>query len=397
MIALAGDMRLLSDYFVARWRGRLINIHPSLLPKYKGLDTHARAIAAASLANSGGGLLVVGVSANPAGTVTSVGGVDLAETDLLAAGDDLGPNGRYLIGARTVDAGGKRVGLLAVAESAAPPVLVETSGAIYCRSDAGLVQVRTRLELDQLLEKERALRQRAERHVEGMLDRLAFGHFNYMTVAVVASSRVLTDLPYRWASEHQADLLALDFAKTCGFSASDVEVRAGEIELSLSDDVTGIVRVARNGCVAVGERRKRPAQDLFLAPADLSRRLNDMALAAAALFQTAHAGPILGALFLEGVRDLRLPVAGGTTAPAGKDLVRHFLPERCLEGAGERGAFCEDVLRAAGDIFGADLVNGEAQPEASPTQVTNPQPQIWHGLTKRTERRIAGLRGHGST
>ena len=39
-------MRLLSDAFVARWRGRILNIHPSLLPKYKGLDTHARAIEA---------------------------------------------------------------------------------------------------------------------------------------------------------------------------------------------------------------------------------------------------------------------------------------------------------------------------------------------------------------
>lgn len=46
VIALAGYMRLLSDDFVATWRGRIINIHPSLLPKYKGLDTHARAIAA---------------------------------------------------------------------------------------------------------------------------------------------------------------------------------------------------------------------------------------------------------------------------------------------------------------------------------------------------------------
>lgn len=45
-IALAGYMRLLSDDFVGRWRGRIVNIHPSLLPKYKGLDTHARAIAA---------------------------------------------------------------------------------------------------------------------------------------------------------------------------------------------------------------------------------------------------------------------------------------------------------------------------------------------------------------
>ena len=45
-IALAGYMRLLSPEFVARWRGRMVNIHPSLLPKYPGLDTHARALAA---------------------------------------------------------------------------------------------------------------------------------------------------------------------------------------------------------------------------------------------------------------------------------------------------------------------------------------------------------------
>ncbi len=45
-IALAGYMRLVSDTFVEAWRGRIVNIHPSLLPKYKGLDTHARALAA---------------------------------------------------------------------------------------------------------------------------------------------------------------------------------------------------------------------------------------------------------------------------------------------------------------------------------------------------------------
>jgi len=45
-IVLAGYMRILSDGFVDRWAGRMLNIHPSLLPKYKGLDTHARAIAA---------------------------------------------------------------------------------------------------------------------------------------------------------------------------------------------------------------------------------------------------------------------------------------------------------------------------------------------------------------
>jgi len=46
IIALAGYMRILTPFLVDAWEGRMLNIHPSLLPKYPGLDTHARAIAA---------------------------------------------------------------------------------------------------------------------------------------------------------------------------------------------------------------------------------------------------------------------------------------------------------------------------------------------------------------
>jgi len=46
LICLAGFMRILTPGFISRWRGRMLNIHPSLLPKYKGLNTHARAIEA---------------------------------------------------------------------------------------------------------------------------------------------------------------------------------------------------------------------------------------------------------------------------------------------------------------------------------------------------------------
>jgi phosphoribosylglycinamide formyltransferase 1 len=46
LLALAGFMRVLTEAFVAHWQGRVVNIHPSLLPSFPGLDTHERALAA---------------------------------------------------------------------------------------------------------------------------------------------------------------------------------------------------------------------------------------------------------------------------------------------------------------------------------------------------------------
>jgi formyltetrahydrofolate-dependent phosphoribosylglycinamide formyltransferase len=54
-VALAGYMRILTPEFVGKWEGRMVNIHPSLLPKYTGLHTHERAIAAG---DSHGGVTV---------------------------------------------------------------------------------------------------------------------------------------------------------------------------------------------------------------------------------------------------------------------------------------------------------------------------------------------------
>lgn len=52
-VVCAGYMRILGDAFVARFQGRLLNIHPSLLPRYRGLHTHARALEAGDLEHGG--------------------------------------------------------------------------------------------------------------------------------------------------------------------------------------------------------------------------------------------------------------------------------------------------------------------------------------------------------
>ena len=44
MICLAGFMKILSKYFISKFKGKILNIHPSLLPKYKGLNTHQRVL-----------------------------------------------------------------------------------------------------------------------------------------------------------------------------------------------------------------------------------------------------------------------------------------------------------------------------------------------------------------
>lgn len=49
LICLAGFMRVISPYLISRWRGRMINIHPSLLPAFPGLHTHQRAIDSGAL------------------------------------------------------------------------------------------------------------------------------------------------------------------------------------------------------------------------------------------------------------------------------------------------------------------------------------------------------------
>ncbi|MFD1787190.1 phosphoribosylglycinamide formyltransferase [Sphingomonas floccifaciens] len=102
VIALAGHMQILSGDFVSRWAGRMLNIHPSLLPLYKGLDTHARAIEAGD-AEAGCSVHVV--------------------TEELDAGEVLGQARVPILPGDTADSLAERV--LAVEHSLYPRILAE--------------------------------------------------------------------------------------------------------------------------------------------------------------------------------------------------------------------------------------------------------------------------------
>jgi phosphoribosylglycinamide formyltransferase-1 len=83
LVCLAGFMRLLTPWFVKQWEGRMLNIHPALLPAFKGLDTHARAIAAG--AKQHGATVHFVVPEMDAGPIIAQGAVPVLPDDTEAA------------------------------------------------------------------------------------------------------------------------------------------------------------------------------------------------------------------------------------------------------------------------------------------------------------------------
>jgi phosphoribosylglycinamide formyltransferase-1 len=79
LVCLAGFMRLLSPWLVERWQGRMLNIHPALLPAFKGLDTHRRALAA--------GAQVHGATVHLVASEVDSGPIVLQEAVPVVAGD----------------------------------------------------------------------------------------------------------------------------------------------------------------------------------------------------------------------------------------------------------------------------------------------------------------------
>lgn len=129
LVCLAGFMRILTPWFVERWHDRLLNIHPALLPAFKGLDTHARALAEGCRLH---GATVHFVRAEmDAGPIIAQGAVAVLDDDtpatlgerVLEVEHRIYPQALALVAADAFQIDGMRVHLKSGADAAQPPLI----------------------------------------------------------------------------------------------------------------------------------------------------------------------------------------------------------------------------------------------------------------------------------
>ncbi len=344
----------------------------------------AAAAAIVALANADGGIIVTALA----------DGDDAATLNAAAAAVE--PEGARLVGARVLDTPNGRLGLIAVNECADPPALIASSGAVCVRDGGETKAVVSRAELGELLAKRDRLRSRATRALDAQVERIAFGHANYYTIAVVFQPLLNDKSAVEWARANQADLLSSTMARRWGLTAEHVDSEGSTVEIqqNINDD-TGFITVGSNGAIAAGVRNKRPALERFLSASELTAWVNELA-EVVRMVQAGGAGVVgVPALFFEGFRELRMEAGDGYGAPAKKDLDRVVLDPQYVKSDSDRDAVSGEALAALGDLFGADISAGtvaafEGTVNGGPSQKT------WHGKTLRTERRMTGERGFGS-
>lgn len=130
LVCLAGFMRLLTPWFVERWHDRLLNIHPALLPAFKGLDTHARALAEGCKIH--GATVHVVRAEMDAGPIVAQGAVAVLDGDtedtlaarVLAVEHAIYPRALALVASGAAQIDGMRVRIRDGASTSPDPLLV---------------------------------------------------------------------------------------------------------------------------------------------------------------------------------------------------------------------------------------------------------------------------------
>ncbi len=266
----------------------------------------------AAFANSTGGHIVLGAEVDPAtGAPVTVTGISLdeAKTLLAEAIARVDPPVEHLvsIGAAASPAG-VQLALVSVGQSPAPPHLVVPDGSVLISVASGVRSVRSRSELDSLYQRGRSERERADRQIEAMIEKLMQAHYAVYGIGFVACSQNPNAEPYLWARENAGALIQLaePFSSGWQLTEDDVKVRPGEVEVRGEREAHGYIRLTRSGCAAVGEVRRRPPGNTLGTTEDIVRRVGQMIDLACAMLARAPDAVVVPRLFFEGLRSQRL-------------------------------------------------------------------------------------------
>lgn len=278
----------------------------------------------AAFVNSAGGHIVLGASIDPdTGAPREVEGVEIgaaraAVRDALARID---PPADHLVSMAGIEAplSGVPLLLIAVSQSPSPPHLVVPEGKVLISVAAGVRHVQSRAELDALYQRGRTERERAERQIEAMIEKLVQAHYALYGIGFVVCTQAPTAESYLWAREHPQALIEGLQPFSSGWKLTEelIKVRPAELELRGEGEAHGYVRVTRGGCVAVGEIRRRPPGNTLGSIDDIVRRVGTMVELAVRLLAHAPSATIVPRLFFEGLRGQRLVVSSQPYAESG--------------------------------------------------------------------------------
>ncbi|HEY7293959.1 MAG TPA: hypothetical protein VH916_02915 [Dehalococcoidia bacterium] len=278
-----------------------------------GSDALAPLIVA--FANATGGYVALGCEIDAeTGSVAAAPGISVEDADaaLVAAIARVDPPVEHLLTSeRAPSPAGTELTVVSVRQSPSPPHLLVPDGAVLISTAAGLRAVRSRAELDALYQRGRNERERAERQIDAIIEKLLQAHYAFYGVGVVACTQRATAEPYLWAREHTDELIsdADPFCAGWKLTPEMAKTRPGEVEVRGDKEVFGYLRITRAGCVAVGEVRRRPPGNTVGTVEDVARRIETMAsLVCRILAQTPDA-TIVPRLFYEGMRGQRVVVS----------------------------------------------------------------------------------------
>lgn len=327
-------------------------IEPSRTVCVPAADIDALARAIVAMANSRGGDIILGARPNEDGRIVALPGLDADHLSgaVGSAVELVDPPVSHLVHVRTLPGEGRSIAIAHVRLSPSAPHLVTTDGGLYRISRDGVQPIRSRRALDDLYARGRGERERADRLIEAMIEKLTLSHYAFYSLAVVACTHVPSGEPYRAAQTNPAWLAPPDDAFVGAFALNEHEPRVGpgELELRTPGEVNAYIRVTRSGCVAAGEVQRRPYHEELDTAAAIERRISLLVATVARLLSVAGDTLMLPHVFVEGVRGLRLvrdPEKRIVSGNAPQDTARHPL----TVGDARDATYCDGLAGEALD------------------------------------------------